>query len=331
DMKSILAYSTISALGIIVFLIGVGSEHALYAAMTFILVHALYKAALFLTTGIVDHAVHSRDISKISGLKNIMPLVAIASFVAALSSAGVPLTFGFISKDLIYESTLHIPEWAYIITGVAVLTNILLVCSGFMAGIKPFIGKLPQEYARAHKPSAYLWVPVLILSFLTLIFGIFPALADEAIIKIAFQTLGKSDSDISLKIWHGFGLVLLLSGVTILVGLVLFLGKKYSVKPLHVLEKFDGLSPKSMVDYLVEGVRNFAFQYTRFFHNGYLRNYLITIIIFIIGLVGYRLFTSVPIQVNTKDLSGFRWYELTIFVMILIGIYITIKTKSRLT
>lgn len=331
DMKSILAYSTISALGIIVFLLGIGSEHALYAAMTFILVHALYKAALFLTAGIVDHAVHTRDISRISGLKKIMPIVAVASFVAALSSAGVPLTFGFISKDLIYESTLHIPEWAYWITGVAVLTNIFLACSGFMAGVKPFIGKLPQEHARAHKPSAFLWIPVVILSALTLLFGVFPALADEAIIKVAFQALGKSNPELYLKLWHGFGLVLLLSGVTIFIGFILFLGKRYSPKPLRVLGKIDGISPKSIVDYLVEGVRNFAFQYTRFFHNGYLRNYLITIIIFIIGLVGYRLFTSVPIRVNTQDLSGFRWYELTIFVIILIGIFITLRTKSRLT
>lgn len=331
DMKSILAYSTISALGIIVFLLGIGSEHALYAAMTFILVHALYKAALFLTTGIVDHAVHTRDISQISGLKKVMPRVATASFVAALSSAGVPFTFGFISKDLIYESTLHVPQWTYWMTGLAVLTNIFLACSGFMAGIKPFIGKLPEKYAHIHKPSAFLWIPVVILSGLTLLFGLFPYLADEGIIRIAFRALSTENTEVHLKLWHGFNLVLLLSGITIFIGVILFLGKRYSKRGIHFMEKLEGASPKSIMEFLIEGVRNFAFQYTRFFHNGYLRNYLITIILFITGLVGYRLFTAVPIRVNTKDLSAYRWYELTIFVIILIGIFITLRTKSRLT
>lgn len=331
DMKGILAYSTISALGIIVFLLGIGNEYALYAAVTFILVHALYKAALFLITGIVDHAVHTRDISQISGLRKVMPLVFLASIIAALSSAGIPLTFGFISKDLIYEATLHIPQWALWITGIAVLTNIFLACSGFMAGIKPFIGKLPEAYQNTSKPSAFLWVPVVVLSFLTLLFGLFPMLADEGILKFAFDAVSKTPTELYLKIWHGFNEVLLLSALTIILGFAMFLAKRYNGKPLEFLEKFNRISPRNIVENLGEATRNFAFQYTRFFHNGYLRNYLITIIIFLTLLVGYRLFTTTSIEVNTKDLSGFRIYELTMFVMILVAIYFTIVTRSRLT
>ena len=102
DMKSVLAYSTISALGILVFLIGIGTETALLAASTFILVHALYKASFFMITGIVDHETHTRDLTVLSGLKKKLPIVAICAVIAALSSAGVPLTFGFISKEIIY-------------------------------------------------------------------------------------------------------------------------------------------------------------------------------------------------------------------------------------
>ena len=331
DMKGILAYSTISALGIIVFLLGIGNEYAMYAAVTFILVHALYKAALFLITGIVDHAVHTRDISQISGLRKVMPVVFLASIIAALSSAGIPLTFGFISKDLIYEATLHIPQWALWITGIAVLTNIFLACSGFMAGIKPFIGKLPEVHQNTSKPSAFLWVPVVVLSFFTLLFGLFPMLADEGILKFAFDAVSKTPTELYLKIWHGFNEVLLLSALTIILGLGMFLAKKYNGKPLEFLEKFNRISPRNIVENFGEATRNFAFQYTRFFHNGYLRNYLITIIIFLTLLVGYRLFTTTSIEVNTKDLSGFRIYELTMFVMILVAIYFTIVTRSRLT
>ncbi len=331
DMKSILAYSTISALGIIVFLLGIGTEHAYYAAVTFVLVHALYKAALFLITGIVDHAVHTRDISKIAGLRKKMPVIFIASLVAALSSAGIPLTFGFISKDLIYEATLHMPKWAIWFTAIALLTNIFLACSGFLAGIKPFIGKLPKKHEKIPKTSPFLWIPVAILSSLTLLFGFFPMLADEGILKFAFNAVSDVPTNLHLKIWHGFNLVLLLSATTIILGLLLFLSKRKKGKSLVFIEKFNVIAPSNLVAIFGELTRSFAFQYTRFFHNGYLRNYLMTIIIFMTILVGYRLFTTSPIKVNTEDLSGFRFYELTIFVMIIIAIFFLIVAKSRLT
>ncbi|HIY77228.1 MAG TPA: Na(+)/H(+) antiporter subunit A, partial [Candidatus Sphingobacterium stercorigallinarum] len=107
DLKAILAYSTIAALGMLVFLLGLGSVEALIAASVFILVHALYKATLFMVTGIIDHETGTRDISKLAGLRKVMAPVAIAAVLAALSSAGLPLTYGFIGKDLIYEATLH--------------------------------------------------------------------------------------------------------------------------------------------------------------------------------------------------------------------------------
>lgn len=331
DMKGILAYSTIAALGTIVFLLGIGNEYAFYAAVTFVLVHALYKAALFLVTGIVDHTVHTRDVSQISGLRKIMPIVFLASFVAALSSAGFPLTFGFISKDLIYEATLNLPKWAIAITVLAILTNVFLACSGFMAGIKPFIGKLPEKFQKAPKPNLLLWLPVVILSSFTVLFGLFPFLVDYGILKFTYNAVSPKETDLYLKLWHGFNLVLLLSAITIVLGLGLFLVKKYDKESVFLKEKFVKIAPKTLVENFGESVRKFAFQYTRFFHNGYLRNYLITIIVFLTLLVGYRLFTTTSIEINTQDLSGFRLYELTIFVMILVAIYFTIVTKSRLT
>src|SRR5690606_23669661 len=134
-------------LGMIVFLLGIGTETAIYAACTFVLVHALYKATLFLITGIIDHATHTRDLSVLKGLRKIMPVIAAAGFIAALSSAGIPLTFGFLSKELIYGVTndgIWTTESIYLLTGIALLTNIFLTSSGFLAGIRPFFGKLPR-------------------------------------------------------------------------------------------------------------------------------------------------------------------------------------------
>jgi multicomponent Na+:H+ antiporter subunit A len=331
DMKSILAYTTISALGIMVFLLGIGTDYAIYAAVTFILVHALYKAALFLVTGIVDHTLHTRDISKTQGLWSVMPIVAIASLIAALSSAGIPLTFGFLSKDLVYESTLAVPEWGLWLTGLAFVTNVFLACSGFLAGLKPFIGKRPSKFAELKRPSIFLWLPVVILSFLSLIFGILPAIADTKLLKYAFLSVANHPTEIYLKIWHGFNEVLMLSGLTILLGFGLFVINRYLRKPLHNVTKLEVISPKSISDNLSEVFRKFAFIYTRLLHNGYLRNYIISIIVFITILVGYRLLTTVSLDVNTSDLSEFRVYELTIFAIIVIAIFYTLRTRSRLT
>jgi len=330
DMKSVLAYSTISALGIIVFLLGLGNEFALYAAVTFILVHALYKATLFLVTGIVDHTLHTRNLNQVWGLWKTMPIVAVASLIAALSSAGIPLTFGFISKDLIYESTLNFPKWGIWITGIALITNVLLACSGFMVGIKPFIGKRTEVESELKKPKIQLWLPVVILSALTLFLGLFPFVADKGILSFAFDSIHRNPTELYLKIWHGFNFVLLLSGITIGLGLILFLLNKYFRKSENFIERLEVISSKNIIEFICDQVRNFAFLYTRFLHNGYLRNYLIMIILFITLLVGYRLFTTTPIQINTENLSGLRLYEITIFLIIVIAIFYTLRTPSRL-
>src|SRR5690606_29869164 len=196
DMKGLLAYTTISALGIIVFLLGIGTETAYYAACTFIVVHALYKATLFLVTGIVDHETHTRDLSVLRGLGKVMPLVAIAAFIAALSSAGIPLTFGFLSKELFYGVTtgnIWTRESVFILTGIILLTNVFLTSAGFLAGIRPFFGKLPQEFKKIHKPNIFLWLPPVVLSFLTLLFGVLPAIVDQTVINAATSAVfGKS-------------------------------------------------------------------------------------------------------------------------------------------
>src|SRR5690606_2042749 len=133
DLKGVLAYSTISALGILTFLIGLGTKEALIAAGTFIVVHALYKATLFLITGIIDHETGTRDLSILSGLRKVLMPLFIAGLLAALSSAGLPLSFGFIGKDLIYEATLHAEQHlALYLTAAAVATNVCLVAAGFL-------------------------------------------------------------------------------------------------------------------------------------------------------------------------------------------------------
>src|SRR5690606_37996457 len=197
------------------FLIGLGTRDAVIATSVFILVHALYKASLFLVTGIIDHEAHTRDITRLSGLRKVLLPVAVAGFLAALSSAGVPLSFGFIGKDLIYEATLHAKSsLVLLLTILAVLTNICLVAAGFMAGIKPFAGKLPDSFKKIHLPYTSMWLPPLILSILGVLFGLMPAYVGELFSLRAADVMLGTETKLHLKLWHGFNTVLLLSLVT---------------------------------------------------------------------------------------------------------------------
>lgn len=331
DMKAILAYTTISALGIIVFLLGIGTEYALSAALVFILAHALYKAALFLTAGIVDHTMHTRDITQISGLRKVMPLVGIAAFIAALSSAGIPLTLGFMSKELIYESTLQIPEWAVVMTIFAILANVLLGCAGFLIGLKPFTGKLADDGEKLEKPTIRLWLPVVLLSTFTLLFGLFPMLIGKGILNEAFQSFALSSEMTHLQIWHGFTPVLGLSVLTIMLAIGLYLLHPHIGKLWPLIEKANAISPQNIIEKSAVGIQHFAFFYTRLMHNGYLRNYLIVIIVFITALVGYRFFTTIAYFVDIGSISNFEIHELTLFLIIVISIYFTITANSKLT
>lgn len=335
DMKSILAYTTISALGILVFLLGIGTEKALFAAMVFILVHALYKATLFMSTGIVDHAVHSRNILQISGLKNNMPIVAIATLVAVLSSAGIPLTFGFVGKELMYEAVYRMDNyWSFLSIGLLVLliaTSVLLSTAGFLAGIKPFFGKMPENFEKIEHPNRKLWIPVVVLAVFSLVFGLFPQFADYLLLHAAGNSVAGRAISQELHIWHGWNIIVLLSGLTILGSISFY----FILKPSEQKEAFSNslqkISPQSIILGLAKGFKQLALKYTQFFHNGYLRVYIMNIILFFIGIVGYKLFTDVPFRLDFNDLSDFRFYEILLFVLILAAVIVITIARSRLT
>jgi len=330
DMKSILAYSTISALGILVFLIGLGSKEALLAAAVFILVHALYKATLFLVTGIVDHETGTRDVSKLAGLRKVMLPVGVAGFLAAISNAGIPPSFGFIGKDLIYEGTLHYGEWAYWLTGAAVVTNICLLFAGFVVGFKPFVGKLPAQYQHVHLPSPLMWVPPLLLSVLGILFGLFPVLIETPLIKPVVASLLNDTPDFYLLLWHGFNLVLLLSGITMAGGIALLFIIKPSEALLGRAVRFRQFSPEGLFDGFARVFDKLADGWTALLQNGYLRSYVSTIVVFLCIILGYRLFENNSLDFNLERLTAITLYEATVLLIMAIAIFITVFSKSRL-
>jgi len=334
DMKAILAYSTISALGVLTFLLGLGTKEAMVAVAVFILAHALYKATLFMVTGIVDHETHTRDITVLSGLRKVLAPVALAGILAALSSAGLPfITFGFIGKDLIYEATLHysLPEWVWILTGLAVVTNIGLVAAGFMAGIKPFVGVLPQEFEKVHLPYKAMWIPPLILAIGGVFFGILPAFAGDYLTTAASNAIWGQDTESHLKVWHGFNTVLILSLITLALGALIYWINKPSLSKLQAVEKLNSISPQRIITGYANDILRFSEWYTNLFHNGYLRSYHLKIILFAEALIAYRLWLSGPVKLDIWTLTYPDWYEIAIVIILIGAVYIVVTTPSRLT
>ncbi len=329
DLKGILAYSTISVLGILVFLIGIGSATALHAAVVFIVVHALYKAALFLITGIIDHETGTRNVTKLSGLKTVLLPVAIAGFLAMFSNAGMIPSFGFIGKDLIYEATLH-SSAAVLFTSLAIITNILLFYAGYQVAIRPFMGKLPESLESVHLPDKRLWVPPLFLGVLGMLFGVFPSLLDTALFEPLLQELVRDQTHSPLQLWHGFTLVLLLSFLTIGLGLLLVRFVQPTAAKEKQLKPFKFLAPKTLFKGAARAFQKIAFLWTNFFQNGFLRNYILTIILFLSFLICYYLVNNVTFSINFNSLLELTVYEVAILLIMIVAVFYTVFTKSRL-
>lgn len=333
DLKGILAYSTIAVLGMLTMLLGIGTDLALKGLVVFIVAHALYKASLFLITGIIDHETHTRDVTVLSGLRKVMPLLFGAGILTLLSNIGFPYSLGFIGKEMIYESTLGIsgPVLMWSIAAVTVISNIFIGYSGYQVALKPFVGPIPEKFEKIKPLSVFLLLPPVLLSVAGIFYGCFPYIADEILLKSATLSVTRHFTDLPLKVWHGMSLTLVLSILTILAGAALYIFRKQTHRQEEKMELLDAVKPEQLYNYLKTGVKRLALFYTQVMHNGYLRIYIMTIILFIICVVGYKLFTEVPIQINTSSLSTFRLYELTVFSIIIVAIMVTIFTSSRLT
>ena len=328
DLKEILAFSTVSALGIMFFLIGIGSNMAIAAVLVFILTHGLYKAALFLITGIIDHATGSRDVTQLSGLRKVMMPVAVAGFVAAIISGGVPPTLGFISKDLAYEATLH-HDLFKLVTGLAIATNILQLYGGFMSGIKPFIGALPQDFVSAKMPSRHLWWPPFLLVSLGVLFGLVPGLVDYNLVRPGLAAITSTGEVAALKLWHGVNNVLLLSGITIVSGLLLFL----LVKPVNpsgrFIKNFFKVTAENTYAKALDITKQFSRAFTKTIQNGSLPNYVFVMMFFMTSLLLYVLLQDGRLLIKNSNFDELTVSETTIISILIISVLATLFSRSR--
>ena len=227
DLKALLAYSTVSHLGLMVMLLGFGTPIAAVVAVFHILNHATFKAALFLSAGIIDHETGTRDIRRLGGLLALMPITSVLSLIAAASMAGIPLLNGFLSKEMMLEEAGHTvyagSRWLF--PAGATLGALLSTAYSVRLAIKVFLGPARNDYPRrTHDPPAGMWLPVAILVVPVVAIGLLPALiAGPIVARTAFDVVGGALPDYSLAIWHGLTPAVVMSAVALAGGVVLFL------------------------------------------------------------------------------------------------------------
>ncbi|NGP17193.1 monovalent cation/H+ antiporter subunit A [Devosia aurantiaca] len=228
DLKGLLAYSTISHLGLITTLIGMGSPLALVAAIFHIANHATFKASLFMAAGIIDHETGTRDIRRLSGLYKFMPFTATLAMIASAAMAGVPLLNGFLSKEMFFTETAEFDPNAFVNLALPIGATIAGMFSvaysiRFVHGV--FFGPPPTALDRVpHEPPALMRRPIELLVLICLAVGIIPGITIGPYLAAAVvSVLGDETPYYSLSVWHGFNLPLIMSIVALIGGGVLYL------------------------------------------------------------------------------------------------------------
>ena len=329
DLKLMLAFTTIMGLSVITMLLGVSTPEAAVAAMTFLLVHAFYKAGLFLSVGMIEKGAGSRQYPEVAGLAAAMPLTTTVIALAALSMAGAPPFFGFIGKEVIYEAAGHAPVLPLFVAGTALVANALMIGCAGMVAIRPFFFR-PRRSPRdmPADPGWGLWLGPAILAALGLFCGLFPGTVDHALVAPMVHAVTGAESPAHLALWHGIGAPLILSLVTFALGGCLYL----LLDPIR--DRLAAAEPslprtEAWYDAALVGIAVIAGALTGALQNGRMTSYLRWTFLTLGALIWLALFVghgTWPAFTLSREIMDWA-----IFVIIVVSIVMVLRTHSRLT
>lgn len=268
DLKGILAYSTVSHLGMIVALIGMNTKLALIVAIFHILNHAAFKASLFMAVGIIDHKSGTRDITILGGLRKAMPLTALLATIATASMAGVPLLNGFLSKEMFFAESFVADPYGYIMPSIALFGSLFSVAYSYRLITQVFFGEpnlaeLPKKPKEAPK---IMLLPIAFLVAICVAVGLFPNETIRSSIEVASTAVLGESYAFEVALWHGVNLPLIMSIVALVGGVILaikmsgYLCDNPNRTPLT--ERFDGRTLYERFMERVDATANFALSWS---------------------------------------------------------------------
>ncbi|MDT8861445.1 Na+/H+ antiporter subunit A [Alkalihalobacillus sp. MEB130] len=345
DLKAILAFSTISQLGLIMCLLGLGSASLYYgygsetiyttailAAVFHLINHATFKGSLFMTAGIIDHETGTRDIRKLGGLMTIMPVTFTISLIGLASMAGLPPFNGFLSKEMFFTGVLNSTEldifnmqtWGMLFPILAWIASVFTFVYCMIMFFKTFTGKFQPEkldVKHVHEAPIGMLISPIVLGSLVVIFGLFPnllayTLIEPAMASILPNLLGAEDRFyVNIYHWHGFNAELFMTIGVILVGTFIFLMmRKWSQMAFYLRER-DPLN--WFYDHSLTGLISGSQFATRIQMTGLLRDYFVYMSVFMILLFGYTMYRYNVFAIDTVNVTGidpFMWILVIVFI-----------------
>lgn len=310
DLKGLLAYSTISHLGLITLLFGLDTQLSTVAALFHIINHAVFKASLFMAAGIIDHETGTRDLTRLHGLWRYMPHTGALAIVASLSMAGVPLLNGFLSKEMFFGETLAqglFGHFNWIVPAAATLAGALSVAYSlrFIYGV--FFDGAPGDLPNypPHEPPRLMKFPVEILVVICLVVGLFPNITVGALLDItARATLGAPPPEYSLSLWHGINLPLVMSAISMVAGGLLFYFRREAFHRNHdLLARFNA---RDRFEDVMHALAWLARRLTLAMENGALQRYVAWLVAAMVLLPAWYLLGAgaVPVSEAFHGLRG---------------------------
>jgi multicomponent Na+:H+ antiporter subunit A len=356
DLKALLAYSTVSQLGLIMSLLGLGAAALHYenlddniymvatvAAIFHLINHATFKGSLFMVAGIIDHETGTRDIRKLGGLMQFMPITFTIAVIGSFSMAGLPPFNGFLSKEMFFTGMVNVVQlnifnmetWGILFPVVAWIASVFTFIYSMILVFKTFTGKVQLEKLekKPHEAPIGLLISPVILASLVIIFGIFPNLLSASLIEPAVSsiqpTLADHEFHVHISFWHGWKTELWMTIGVVLFGTLLYLN--YS-KWRGLYDKLpESFSLNTLYDRSLYLLDKWTKSLSEKVMTGSIRSYLVYIFMFFFLALGFSLFQKNAFRLDYDNLAPIGIYELILSLVLVIGAISILFAKSRLT
>ena len=322
DIKGLLAYSTISHLGLITLLFGMSTPLAVVAGLFHIINHAVFKASLFMAAGIIDHETGSRDMRRLGGLRKYMPITSALAIVATLAMAGIPLLSGFLCKEMFFAEALELSGHGGMGTAISIAAFVF-GAFGVAYSLRfvhdTFFGSWPRPpEAAPHEPAIWMRIPVTVLVLLCLAVGMAPAWTVAPILAAAAHAvLGPAMPEYNLAVWHGFNLPVLMSLGGIVSGIVLYFGLR-RLLDIHAI--IVGSLGRDLFRGQIKALLTLAWRFTRGIGNNSLQRYLLLMVLATLVLAAAPFFTPgasvAAANATTQPMPLTGWM---VWIMLMVG------------
>ncbi|MCC1481953.1 monovalent cation/H+ antiporter subunit A [Roseibaca sp. Y0-43] len=314
DLKGLLAFSTVSHLGLITMLLGMGTEIAAVVAVFHIINHATFKAALFMTAGIVDHEAKTRDIKRLGGLRFLMPVTFVIGTIAAFSMAGLPPFNGFLSKEMMLHEAAHTSTLFMVMATIAATFS---VAYSLRFVFHVFFGPKRDDYpAKPHDPGFGMWAAPALLVVLVVLIGLFPKTMVGSLVATVSKAVTQTDElpYYSLALWHGVNAALIMSIIAVATGAVLLLLHKGLDRAWIAAPRPEA---KEIFDALIGAITRFFSWFTDLLHDGAMSRYLAIFTAACVVIVAGAFFSADYLQ-GTRPMLPITNASIIGFVLIMV-------------